>query len=129
MIRMIGYDARPDAMTIAEAVCVVCDKPCTAEGIVVQVEWGLDNERAAEWQASPLLAVHRGSCDDRLERAATATQGMTFWWDLPEFARFLANALDRPPVVGVEDESGTILLRRRARRINLRRTADLLDSL
>ena len=128
MMQSTPYDADPCAMSVPEAVCVVCDQTCvgTDHAIWVTFDSDANGEPLAyeQWETTPMLCVHKGACDVRL---TAANRDYELMWDcLEDVARQFAYNVKVRPEIG-RDESGVTLLRRRFHRVNLRRTADLID--
>ena len=95
-----------------------------APGLVLQATWPDD-------ACSPMLVAHKGRCDDVLTKAIEARGGMTGWEDVDDWTRQLAGNVQLPggaPALGVPDGDNGTFLRRHPRRIDLRRTADVLDA-
>jgi hypothetical protein len=131
-ITKAGYDADPEALIVAEACCDVCGLPADAvspplegDGLVIQAFWPGDERR---W--TPLFVTHRGRCDAVMRRALNEAGACQVWTDLGRYLVWLRTAVDTPggtPGEGTVIEGATFL-RRHGRRIDWRRTADVMDA-
>lgn len=125
MLTWNGWDALPEAMVVPEAQCDVCDEPVIATGrhagIVVMGYWPNDEDRTTTW--TPLLVSHRQRCDRVLRAALRDSGAFDLWEDLDVYLRQLAHNTAAPVVA-----DGIELLCRHPRRIDLRRAADMLET-